>query len=239
MTFSAWPDIHSSWYPALQPVANDMQQLMDQLQARRDAGEPIEPEPDNVLRVFRMPLAEVKVLLVGQDPYPTPGHAVGLSFSMNPMVRPIARSLSNIFAELNSDIGIPPPLSGDLSAWEAQGVFLLNRVMTVTAHQPGSHRNIGWENITVAAVQALAQRDTPLVVLLWGAQARTLSPQFNAANILVLESAHPSPLSARRGFFGSKPFSQTNAFLATHGLAPIDWSPQGQLTDSEQPRLFD
>ncbi|HIW47068.1 MAG TPA: uracil-DNA glycosylase [Candidatus Yaniella excrementigallinarum] len=239
MTFSAWPDIHSSWYPVLQPVASDMQQLLDQLHARRSAGEPIEPAPDSVLRVFRMPLTEVKVLLVGQDPYPTPGHAVGLSFSMNPTVHPIARSLSNIFAELHTDIGIPPPLSGDLSAWETQGVFLLNRVLTVTAHQPGSHRNMGWENITAAAVQALAQRGTPLVVLLWGAQARALAPQFNTANILVLESAHPSPLSARRGFFGSKPFSQTNAFLTAHGLAPINWSPQAQLTDSEQPRLFD
>ena len=239
MTFTDWPDIHSSWYTALQPVANDMQQLMAQLQARRNDGEPIEPAPHNVLRVFRMPLSQVKVLLVGQDPYPTPGHAVGLSFSMNPMVRPIARSLSNIFAELHADIGIPSPVSGDLSAWEDQGVFLLNKVLTVTAHHPGSHRNLGWEKITAAAVQALAQRDAPLVVLLWGAQARALAPQFNSANILVLESAHPSPLSARRGFFGSKPFSQTNAFLTDKGLAPIDWSTQAQLTDNAQLRLFD
>src|SRR5699024_4347270 len=174
-----------------------------------------------------------------QSLYTTLGHALGLSFSRHPTVHPIPRSLSIIFYELHTDIGIPPPLSGDLSAWETQGVFLLNRVLTVTAHQPGSHRNMGWENITAAAVQALAQRGTPLVVLLWGAPATALAPQFNTANILVLESAHPSPLSARRGFFGSKPCSRTHAVLTARRLAPINWSPQAELTDSEQPRLFD
>lgn len=239
MSFTASPDIHPSWNRVLVPVSEQLQGLMAQLQARRDDGERIEPPAHQVLRVFRMPLDEVKVLVVGQDPYPTPGHAVGLSFSMDPSVRPIARSLTNIFAERRDDEGIAPASSGDLSAWETQGVFLLNRVLTVTAHHAGSHRNLGWEAITERVVQALAARDTPLVVVLWGAQARKLAPIFTAPNTLVIESAHPSPLSARRGFFGSRPFSQTNAFLARHGLAPIDWSTETHHNMQEQPALFD
>src|SRR5699024_5060961 len=144
MTISAWPDIDASWYPVLAPVEEQLHQLMRQIQARRADGERIEPPPEQVLRVFRMPLPAVKVLVVGQDPYPTPGHAVGLSFALAPEVRPIARSLTNIFAERQDDLGIPPAASGDLSAWEAQGVFLLNRVLTVTAHAAGSHRKLGW-----------------------------------------------------------------------------------------------
>lgn len=239
MTFSHWPDIDPSWHPALEPVAAQLHHVMAQLQARRDDGEYIEPQPEDVLRVLRMPLDQVKVLLVGQDPYPTPGHAVGLSFALDPAVRPIARSLTNIFAELRDDLGIEPASSGDLSSWEAQGVFLLNRVLTVTAHDAGSHRKIGWEPITEAVVQALATRNTPLAVLLWGGQARTLAPLFMAQNTLVVESAHPSPLSARRGFFGSKPFSQTNAFLKNHGLAPIDWVTATHQSATQQPPLFD
>lgn len=239
MTFSAWPDIDSSWYPVLVPVAEQLHQLMHQLQARRDAGERIEPPPEQVLRVFRMPLSAVKVLVVGQDPYPTPGHAVGLSFALAPDVRPIARSLTNIFIERQDDLGIPPAASGDLSAWEAQGVFLLNRILTVSAHAAGSHRKLGWEAITEAVVQALATRSTPLAVILWGAQARSLAPMFTAPNTLVIESAHPSPLSARRGFFGSKPFSRTNTFLTELGMEPIDWATERPTQTTPQPTLFD
>lgn len=239
MSFSSRSDIHSSWQPVLEPVAEQLNQLMETLQVRRDDGERIEPPSHNVLRVFRMPLDQVKVLIVGQDPYPTPGHAVGLSFSMDPAIRPIARSLTNIFAERREDVGIEPAASGDLSAWEAQGVFLLNRVLTVTAYDAGSHRKLGWEPITEAAVKALAARTAPLVALLWGSQARTLAPLFTAPNTLVLESAHPSPLSARRGFFGSKPFSQTNTFLTAHGLAPIDWATEAHHDDVAQLSLFD
>lgn len=238
MTFSMWPDIHSSWHPVLEPVAERLHSLMAQLQRRRADGERIEPPPGQVLRVFRMPLGDVKVLMVGQDPYPTPGHAVGLSFALDPQVRPLARSLTNIFAELHADLGIAPASSGDLSGWESQGVFLLNRVMTVTAHAAGSHKNLGWEVITDAVVGALAIRGTPLVVILWGRQARSLAPLFTAPNTLVLESAHPSPLSARRGFFGSKPFSQTNQFLAAHGVQPIDWAAESGSTKPAQPGLF-
>lgn len=239
MTFPAWPNIHSSWHPILAPVAAELTELLDQLRARRDAGEPIEPQPENVLRAFRMPFHDVKVLVVGQDPYPTPGHAVGLSFALHPDVRPIARSLANIFTELHNDLGIPPATSGDLSTWEKQGVMLLNRVLTVTAHRAGSHRNIGWENITQTAIAALAQRPTPLVAMLWGRQARSLAPWFTAPTTLVLEAPHPSPLAARRGFFGSRPFSQTNDFLVQHGLAPIDWSTQpADRQPHAQPGLF-
>ena len=239
MTFSAWPDIDSSWYPVLAPVEEQLHQLMHQLQARRDDGERIEPPPEQVLRVFRMPLSAVKVLVVGQDPYPTPGHAVGLSFALAPDVRPIARSLTNIFIERQDDLGIPPAASGDLSAWEAQGVFLLNRILTVSAHAAGSHRKLGWEVITEAVVQALATRSTPLAVMLWGAQARSLAPMFTASNTLVIESAHPSPLSARRGFFGSKPFSRTNTFLTELGMEPIDWATKRPTQTTPQPTLFD
>ena len=239
MSFSLWPDIDSSWHAVLEPVYDQLHQLIEQLQARRDAGERIEPQPENVLRVFRMPFEQVKVLVVGQDPYPTPGHAVGLSFALDPSVRPLARSLTNIFQERRDDLGIKPAVSGDLSAWEAQGVFLLNRVLTVTAHEAGSHRKIGWEPITEAVVRALATRDAPLVALLWGGQARTLDPLFTAPNTLVVESAHPSPLSARRGFFGSKPFSRTNTFLNSHGLASIDWATETTSNTSAQPTLND
>lgn len=238
MTFSAWPEIHPSWHAVLAPVADDLTALMHQIQARREAGEHIEPHPNNVLRVFRMPFDAVKVLIVGQDPYPTPGHAVGLSFALHPHVRPIARSLANIFVELRDDLGIEPAASGDLSAWEAQGVMLLNRVLTVTAQQPGSHQNIGWEKITDTVMQALAAREAPLVAILWGGQARSLARWFVDTNTLVLEAAHPSPLSARRGFFGSRPFSKTNTFLAHHGLTPIDWNPQAAARQPEQSKLF-
>lgn len=238
MTFSMWPDIHPSWQPVLEPVAEQLHSLMAQLQRRRADGERIEPPPEQVLRVFRMPLDDVKVLIVGQDPYPTPGHAVGLSFALDPQVRPLARSLTNIFAELHDDLGIAPASSGDLSGWESQGVFLLNRVMTVTANAAGSHKDLGWEVITDAVVDALAARGTPLVVILWGRQARSLAPRFTAPNTLVLESAHPSPLSARRGFFGSKPFSQTNQFLASHGVQPIDWAAESSRAEPTQPGLF-
>ena len=238
MTFSAWPNIHPSWHPVLTPVVEELTALTEQIQSRRDAGEHIEPQPENVLRAFRMPFEAVKVLIVGQDPYPTPGHAVGLSFALHPQVRPIARSLVNIFQELHDDLGIEPATSGDLSAWEAQGVMLLNRVLTVTAHDAGSHRNIGWEKITDTVIAALAQREQPLVAILWGRQARSLAQWFTAPSTLVLEAAHPSPLSARRGFFGSRPFSQTNEFLAQHGVAPIDWRTQPASQQSDQQELF-
>jgi uracil-DNA glycosylase len=162
------------------------------------------------------------VLIVGQDPYPTPGHAVGLSFSVAPDVRPIPRSLTNIYAELTADLGVPTPTTGDLSPWADRGVLLLNRVLTVRPGAPASHRGRGWEAVTAQAIAALVDRGGPLVAVLWGRDARSLVPHLGG--IPCIESAHPSPLSARSGFFGSRPFSRANELLARQGADPIDWS---------------
>jgi len=161
------------------------------------------------------------VLLVGQDPYPTPGHPVGLSFSVAPEVRPLPRSLLNIAKELQSDVGVPAPTCGDLTPWTRQGVLLLNRVLTVRPGDSGSHRGKGWEAVTEAAIRALVARGGPLVAILWGRDAQTLRPMLGA--VPRIESVHPSPLSADRGFFGSRPFSRTNALLVGQGAEPVDW----------------
>lgn len=192
------------------------------LAAERSAGRGYLPAPEVVLRAFEQPLADVRVLVVGQDPYPTPGHPVGLSFAVAPQVRPLPRSLVNIYAELHADLGLNPAAHGDLSAWSAQGVMLLNRVLTVQPGHPGSHRGRGWETITARAVQVLRDRGGPLVAILWGKQAQTVAPAL--AGVPCLTSAHPSPLSARSGFFGSRPFSRANALLRDAGAAPIDWA---------------
>jgi uracil-DNA glycosylase len=180
------------------------------------------PSGANVLRAFTYPLNAVKVLVVGQDPYPTPGHPVGLSFSVDPSVRPLPRSLVNIFHELHDDLGIERPTSGDLSPWCERGVMLLNRVLSVQPRQPGSHRGQGWERVTDHAIDVLAQRDAPLVAILWGRDAQSLSPRLGSVPIIA--SPHPSPMSAHQGFFGSKPFSRVNAILADQGAPEIDWS---------------
>lgn len=214
--------VHPSWAAALEPVAGTVASLGDFLREEVAAGRGYLPAGDHVLRAFERPLEDVRVLIVGQDPYPTPGHAVGLSFSVAPDVRPIPRSLVNIFSELESDLGLPRPTSGDLSPWADQGVLLLNRVLTVAPGKPASHRGKGWESVTAAAIAALVQRGGPLVAILWGRDARNLVPHL--PGIPAIESAHPSPLSAHSGFFGSKPFSRANELLAQQGAAPIDWS---------------
>src|SRR5688572_9651809 len=169
-------------------------------------------------------MAEVRVLVVGQDPYPTPGHAFFLSFSVWPEVRPVPRSLQNIFRELIDDVGATPP-SGDLTSWASQGVLLLNRVLTVRAGEPGSHRHLGWQSVTDRAVQALVERGGPLVAVLWGRDAQQVRPALGATPVVA--SVHPSPLSASRGFFSSRPFSQVDQLLAEQGTAPVDWSAPG------------
>jgi uracil-DNA glycosylase len=174
-----------------------------------------------VLRAFERPLADVRVLIVGQDPYPTPGHPVGLSFSVEPHVRPVPRSLQNIYRELHDDLGLPIPAHGDLSAWSDRGVMLLNRVLTVQAGIAGSHRGKGWEEVTEAAIRALVARGGPLVAILWGRDAANLAPVLGATPII--RSAHPSPLSASSGFFGSRPFSRANELLVAQGAQSIDW----------------
>lgn len=191
------------------------------LRAELSAGHRYLPAGPNVLRAFTFPLDKVKVLIVGQDPYPTPGHAVGLSFSVAPDVRPLPRSLDNIFKEYRDDLGYPAPSTGDLTPWCEQGVMLLNRVLTVRPGTPASHRGKGWEAVTECAIRALVARRQPLVAVLWGRDASTLKPMLE--DTAVIESPHPSPLSASRGFFGSRPFSRANELLAELGGEPIDW----------------
>lgn len=213
--------IDAGWAEALAPVAADIAAVSARVQAERDAGVEVLPAADNVFRAFRRPLTDVRVLIVGQDPYPTPGHAIGLSFAVNRDVRPLPRSLSNIYKELNADLGIAPASHGDLSAWADQGVMMLNRVLTVAPGAAGSHRRWGWERITEHAIRVLAAREQPLVAVLWGKDAENLRGWLGETPAIV--SAHPSPLSASRGFFGSRPFSAVNDLLRQQGAAPIDW----------------
>lgn len=213
--------VHPSWAVALEPVAGAVTSLGEFLREEVAAGRGYLPPGVHVLRAFERPLDDVRVLIVGQDPYPTPGHAVGLSFSVAPDVQPVPRSLVNIFQELQTDLGLPRPSTGDLSPWADQGVLLLNRVLTVRPGKPASHRGKGWETVTAQAISALVSRGGPLVAILWGRDARNLVPHLGG--IPTVESAHPSPLSAHSGFFGSRPFSRANELLAQQGAAPIDW----------------
>lgn len=210
------------WAQALEPVADRIQSMGDFLRAEIAAGRGYLPAGEHVLRAFTQPLAEVRVLIVGQDPYPTPGHPIGLSFSVAPDVRPVPRSLQNIYRELVADLGVPTPGHGDLTAWTRSGVLLLNRVLTVTPGSSGSHRNKGWEAVTDQAISALVARGTPLVAILWGRDAQTLRPLLG--DTPRIESVHPSPMSADRGFFGSRPFSRANEILTGLGAEPVDWS---------------
>ncbi len=213
--------IAPDWARALAHVEPQIHAMGDFLRAETAAGREYLPAPADVLAAFRRPLADVRVLVVGQDPYPTPGHPMGLSFSVQPHVRPVPKSLVNIFRELADDVGAPPPSNGDLRPWADQGVMLLNRVLTVRPGEPGSHRGKGWEQVTEAAIKALVARGGPLVAILWGRDAASLTPWLGDAPYV--ESAHPSPLSAYRGFFGSRPFSRVNALLEQQGGAPVDW----------------
>ncbi|WP_159500293.1 uracil-DNA glycosylase [Microbacterium sp. 18062] len=209
------------WAEALAPVGPDIAALGERLRGEVAAGRRYLPAGNRVLRAFERPLADVRVLIVGQDPYPTPGHPIGLSFAVDAHVRPLPRSLANIYQELSADLGIEPAPHGDLTAWTDQGVMLLNRVLTVAPGAPGSHRGWGWERVTEHAIRTLAARDAPLVAILWGRDAANLRPLLGTTPII--ESPHPSPLSAHRGFFGSRPFSRANELLAERGADPVDW----------------
>ena len=213
--------IDPGWADALAPVADRIARLGDWLRQETVEGRPYAPAGARVLRAFEQPLDDVRVIIVGQDPYPTPGHAVGLSFAVDPEVRPVPRSLANIYRELHDDLGLATPAHGDLSAWADQGVLLLNRVLTVRLGEAGSHRGAGWEEVTACAISALAAREQPLVAVLWGKDA--LGAQSLLGAVPVIASAHPSPLSAHRGFFGSRPFSRVNELLESQGARPIDW----------------
>ncbi|WP_144795528.1 uracil-DNA glycosylase [Microbacterium paludicola] len=219
--------IDQGWAQALAPAAETIRRLGDRLREEQAEGVGYLPSGTQVLRAFQRPLDEVRVLITGQDPYPTPGHPIGLSFAVDAAVRPLPRSLSNIYAERQSDLGIPPAPHGDLTAWSDQGVMLLNRVLTVRPGAPASHRGWGWEEVTELAIRTLAARDAPLVAILWGKDAARAEPMLG--DTPVIASAHPSPLSARRGFFGSRPFSRTNALLEEQGAAPVDWRVSGEL----------
>jgi uracil-DNA glycosylase len=219
--------VGDGWADVLVPVADRIAALGDFLRAEQAAGRPFAPAGPRVLAALRMPLSAVRVLIVGQDPYPTPGHAIGLAFATERSVRPLPRSLSNILTELETDLGLPRPAHGDLSAWVDQGVLLLNRVLTVAHGAPGSHRGQGWEQVTDAIVDGLladrARRGAPLIALLWGRDAQELAPRLHAGGADVLSAPHPSPLSAHRGFLGSRPFSAANALLEAAGATPVDW----------------
>ena len=214
--------VHPSWARALAPVEPTLRELGDFLREENASGRGYQPAGGLVLRAFEQPLEAVRVLIVGQDPYPTPGHPIGLSFAVAPDVRPLPPSLVNIYTELGTDLGLPTPSTGDLTPWAERGVLLLNRVLTVRPRASDSHKGRGWEQVTDAAIGALAARGGPLVAILWGAKARSLRPLL--PGVAVIESAHPSPLSARNGFFGSRPFSRANAALEAQGAEPVDWS---------------
>jgi uracil-DNA glycosylase len=211
----------AGWAERLDPMAKRIAELGDFLRAEQAAGRRFLPAGDRIFAAFQQPFDDVRVLIVGQDPYPTPGHPIGLCFSVAPDVTPLPGSLQNIYRELCDDIGCPAPSNGDLTPWAGQGVMLLNRVLTVRAGQPASHRGKGWEAVTEHVIRELAARDRPLVAILWGKDARGLKPLLG--DTPVIESPHPSPLSARYGFFGSRPFSRANALLERLGAEPVDW----------------
>ena len=209
------------WPAALEPVRDRIAAMGDWLRAEQADGRPFLPAGSDVFAALRMPFDAVRVLVVGQDPYPTPGHPIGLAFATAPDVRPLPKSLQNIFAEYVDDLGHPQPSSGDLTPWVDRGVLLLNRVLTVRPGAPASHRGKGWEEVTERVVDALVERGGPLVAVLWGRQARDLRPRLG--DVPAVESVHPSPLSAHRGFLGSRPFSKVDALLEQQGAAPVDW----------------
>lgn len=215
-------NVETGWAKALEPVEERIASMGEFLRNEIAEGRSYLPAGENVLRAFRQPFDEVRVLIVGQDPYPTPGHAVGLSFSVAPEVRRLPASLYNIFREYSDDLGFPKPSNGDLTPWTERGVLLLNRSLTTAPGKPGAHRGKGWEAVTEQAIRALAERDTPLVAILWGRDARELKPLLGSG-VPAIESAHPSPMSADRGFFGSRPFSRVNQHLADLGADPLDW----------------
>jgi len=214
--------VEAGWAEALEPVQDQIARMGDFLREQVKSGKKYLPAGDLVLRAFKQPFDDVKVLIVGQDPYPTPGHPVGLSFSVAPTVKRLPGSLVNIFREYSDDLGYPAPATGDLTPWAERGVLLLNRVLTVEPGKPASHRGKGWEEVTEQAIRALAARDKPLVAILWGRDARNTA-EFLGPRVPRIESAHPSPMSANSGFFGTRPFSRANQLLQRQNAEPIDW----------------
>jgi len=205
--------VHSSWAPVFVPINPLIEELLSGI-----SDQELAPSYDSIFRAFETDLSAIRCVIVGQDPYPTPGNAMGLAFSTPPSVKKIPQSLKNIFEELESDQGIASPTTGDLSRWSGSGVLLLNRVLTTRQGESNAHVDIGWQRITDHIAAELGKRD--VVAVLWGRQAQELSSYFTYK----VESVHPSPLSAYRGFFGSKPFTQVNQLLISQGREPIDWT---------------
>jgi uracil-DNA glycosylase len=223
VTRARLPDlVADDWAAALGSQTERVTAIGDHLRREIAHGRTYLPDGRHILRAFERPLADVRVLIVGQDPYPTPGHPIGLSFAVAPDVRPLPGSLRNIYQELSTDLGIPPAPHGDLTAWADRGVMLLNRVLTVRPGEAASHRGRGWEEVTDCAIASLVRRGGPTAAVLWGRDAQSLRPALG--EIPWVESAHPSPLSAARGFFGSRPFSRVNRLLTDQGAEPVDWS---------------
>ncbi len=218
-------DFVSGIDPSWESVFSGELESLDEIEKRLDtellSGIRHAPARKDMFRAFFTPLDSIRVVILGQDPYPTEGHAVGLSFSTNRPVSPLPRSLSNIYAELRDDVGLEPAEHGDLSRWVDQGVMLLNTSLSVREGEAGSHRTWPWRNVTDAAIHTLAQRGGPLVAILWGRDAQRAAPLLNGVDTIA--TPHPSPLSAHRGFFGSRPFTRTNASLIEQGGDPIDW----------------
>lgn len=220
-------NIHPEWINALRPVAHKINDICDTLTTRMHQGAVLAPAPQNIFRALRHPVDHTTVLILGQDPYPTQGHAVGLSFSADRSVTPLPKSLANIYTELHDDLGIEPANHPDLTSWDNQGVMLLNRVLTTEVGSTAAHRNIGWETVTDRIIEVLLDRHDaghPLVAVLWGRDARRSARLMRDHDVPVIESVHPSPLSAYKGFFGSRPFSQVNQELVRQGADQIDWT---------------
>lgn len=206
--------VHPEWLEALANVIPDIERI-----ERALTNEEFQPPASQVLRAFEYPLSKVRVVIFGQDPYPTPGHAMGLAFSVSPNVKVLPQTLRNIFIELSNDLGCAIPTDGDLTRWSDQGIALINRTLTVPTGASNGHLGLGWEKVTDEIARALGERD--VVAILWGNNARQLTGFFREE--WTISSVHPSPLSAHRGFFGSKPFSRTNEILRKHGKDEINW----------------
>ena len=228
--------MHSSWeeifnnYPKIDELNNMIKEIDDQRLTKT-----IYPPKEQVFRVFDLPLKDIKVVILGQDPYHNPDQACGLSFSVNDGV-PLPKSLINIYKELHDDLGIKPAKTGNLESWFKQGVFLLNAVLTVEKNSPASHSKMGWENFTDYIIENISEKNENVVFVLWGAYARSKNKLIDSSKHKIIESAHPSPLSAYRGFFGSKVFSQINSYLAENGRETINF--ELKMKTNEQISFF-
>lgn len=214
---NSWKEIFKDY-----PKRNELRITVDNINKKRQTAT-IYPPKELVFKVFDLPLQDIKVVILGQDPYHNPGQACGLSFSVNDGV-PLPKSLINIYKELYDDLGITPAKTGNLEKWFKQGIFLLNSVLTVEEYSPASHSNVGWQDFTDYIIETISQKNNNVVFVLWGSYARSKKTLIDSSRHKIIESPHPSPLSAYRGFFGSKVFSRINSYLEEVGKKPIDFN---------------